>query len=197
MTDLSPNGAPLLERTLEGPHSASSDDTEGRFRAIFDENADRVWRTLISLGVSEESVDDALQDVFLIVHQELATFEGRSLLSTWIYSITYRVAQNHRRKSNRHRHDEVDSNVRSSTLDPLEQVSQSQATRFVDQFCRSLEASQRDVFVLCVLEEHTAPQAAALLGVPLNTVYSRIRNTRARFRAELMRLRAEEGESEP
>ncbi len=196
MTDLSPNAPPLDQQVRLEPHSTPTDDTGDYFRALFDEHADRVFRTLLSLGVHEASVDDALQDVFLIVHQKLATFEGRSLLSTWIYSITYRVAQNYRRKTNRHAHDEVNPDVRSSALDPLEQVSQGQAARFVDQFCLSLDTSQRDVFVLCVLEEHTAPQAAALLGVPVNTVYSRIRNTRARFRAELSRLRAEEGARE-
>ena len=72
---------------------------------------------------------------------------------------------------------------------PARLFAQGEAAQFVERFCDGLDESQRDVFVLCVLEKRTAPQAAALLSVNVNTVYSRMRNTRAQFRAELQRLK--------
>lgn len=45
------------------------------------------------------------------------------------------------------------------------------------------------------VEEMTAPEIAEVLGVPLNTVYSRIRLARRDFEAALKRIRAQEGKT--
>ena len=47
----------------------------------------------------------------------------------------------------------------------------------------SLDPEKREVFVLCDVEEMTAPQVAELLGIKLNTVYSRLRTARQAFNA--------------
>lgn len=163
------------------------------FREIFDENADRVWRTLRRLGVSESSADDALQDVFLIVHQKLDQFEGRAQLSTWIYAVAYRVAQNYRRRRQKDSHEELSETVHCPSLSPQGVLAEGEAARFVQKFCQGLDEKHRDVFVLCVLESQSAPQAARLLGVKLNTVYSRVRSTRALFREALVEFQARGG----
>lgn len=155
------------------------------FNAVFEEHANGVWRILRTLGVLDASIDDAFQDVFLIVHQKLASFEGRSQLSTWIYGVAYRVAQNHRRRGLKHSYDEIPESAACLSPDPAARLAQGEEARFLEHFCLQLKESQRDVFVLCVLEDHTAPEAAELLGVKLNTVYSRIRNTRVQFREAL------------
>jgi len=71
------------------------------FRAVYDENFKRVWRSLRRLGVPPEALDDAIQDVFLAVHRRLESFEGRSALATWVMSIAVRVARDHRRRFQR------------------------------------------------------------------------------------------------
>ncbi len=199
----------LLLSTSPGARSASTDGANppapageaGSHRSVdvgelFQAHADRVWRTLRTLGVHPSAVDDALQDVFLVVHQRLASFEGRAQLTTWLYAITYRVAQNYRRRTLRHsRHEALGDAAASSEPDPAQFLAHGQAAQFVEDFCRRLDEGKRDVFVLCVLEERTAPEAAELLAVKLNTVYSRIRASRRAFRAALKRKQrlAEEG----
>jgi hypothetical protein len=59
---------------------------------IYERHADFVWRTLRRLGVAEGDARDATHDVFLIVHAELARFEGRSSLNTWLFTICRSVA---------------------------------------------------------------------------------------------------------
>ena len=55
------------------------------------------------------------------------------------------------------------------------------------------EPAQREVLVLCDLEERTAIEAAKLLGVPVGTVKSRLRLGRARFKEKPARRPAPRG----
>jgi RNA polymerase sigma-70 factor (ECF subfamily) len=165
------------------------------FGDVFRQHFDFVWRALRSFGVRDIAVDDAVQDVFLCVHRRLPEFEGRSSLKTWIYSIAYRTAQNHRRGARRHATVSletvaIETQPASPEQSPGERVQTAEAGQFVLAFLDQLPAEQRDVFVLCVLEELTAPDAAEVLQVKLNTVYSRLRLARAEFRQALARFAA-------
>ena len=42
--------------------------------------------------------EDALQEVFLVVHRRLHEYRGHAKISTWLHEITFRVTQNQRRK---------------------------------------------------------------------------------------------------
>jgi RNA polymerase sigma-70 factor (ECF subfamily) len=160
---------------------------------LFRTHFDFVWRVARSLGVPASGVDDAVQDVFLTVHRRLSEFEGRASMRTWIYAITYRTAQNHRRRSQRQRFDELLEEPLAEGPGPGEQLDSARAGQFVMQFLEKMSGEKRDVFVLCVLEELSAPEVAEILGVKLNTVYSRLRLARADFRAALERVAAQEG----
>jgi len=180
-----------LSRLLAlGPGEARADVPE--FAEVFRRHFDFVWRTLRSLGVPESGVDDAVQDVFISVHRRLPEFEGRSKLETWIYSIAYHTAQNHRRSARRREALPLDADIVSREPGPGEQLAAARAGRFVLAFLERLAPERRDVFVLCVLEELSAPDVAEILHVNVNTVYSRLRLARQQFRAALAELSRDE-----
>src|SRR4051812_40957718 len=81
----------VLPQAGERPSAPVSFD----FETVYEEHFDLVWRTLERLGVASSAVDDALQDVFLVVHRRLGGFEGRSSLRTWIFGITLRIASDY------------------------------------------------------------------------------------------------------
>jgi len=62
------------------------------FEEAYEQLFDFVWRSLRRLGVPAASIDDAVQDVFVVIHRRLADFEGRSALKTWAFGIALRVA---------------------------------------------------------------------------------------------------------
>src|SRR6185503_5317683 len=66
---------------------------------VYDQHAAFVLRVLRGLGVGDDRVDDAVQDVFIVVHRRLAEFEARSALTTWLYAIARRVASGYRRSA--------------------------------------------------------------------------------------------------
>lgn len=162
------------------------------FSEIYEEHFAFVWRSLRALGVSESSLDDASQDVFVVVHRRLSDFEGRSSLKTWLFGIASRVAANHRRSRQRTSHDELSSDIVSADPDPQRQAQQSEAARFVQVFLGTLSEAARAAFTACLLEQMTVPEAAEALGVNVNTMYTRVRAVRSQFAAA---LEAAEGEA--
>jgi RNA polymerase sigma-70 factor (ECF subfamily) len=155
------------------------------FPDLFRDHFDFVWRAMRSFGVPDVAIDDAVQDVFISVHRRLPDFEGRSSLSTWIYSIAYHTAQNYRRGAKRRAAVPLEAELVSPAPGPGERLASAQAGRFVLACLDRMAPERRDVFVLCVLEELTAPDAAEILQVKLNTVYSRLRLAREDFRRML------------
>ena len=64
--------------------------------------------------------------------------------------------------------------------------------RVLHRLLDELDDDKRTVFVLAELEQTTAPEIADALGIPLNTVYSRLRAARIEFDKALARHRASE-----
>lgn len=190
MIELAARYADQEESTDPEPNAQLSPpivESQESLHEIFQAHAPRVWRTLRALGVHESYLDDAGQDVFLVVNRRLSEFEGRSQMSTWLYSITYRVALAYRRKAHRRTHVEYEDTLPSPCLGPAEVLAEGQAAAFVRSFCSKLSEAKRDVFVLCVLEERSAPEVVESLGVNLSTVYSRLRAVKIQFRSALER----------
>src|SRR5690242_11698312 len=84
---------PAVDTTSEGPMPVLELDQ------VYDAHFEYVVRCLRSLGVRADLCDDALQDVFLVVQDKLAGFDGRAQLRTWIYAIVLRVARRYRARA--------------------------------------------------------------------------------------------------
>src|SRR4051794_8847745 len=74
---------------------------QAAFRSLFDEHAPHIWRAVRNLGVRDADVEDVCQEVFVVVHRKLPTFEGRSSVRTWIYGIALRVVADYRKRAHR------------------------------------------------------------------------------------------------
>jgi RNA polymerase sigma-70 factor (ECF subfamily) len=171
---------------------------------IYREHFDFVWRSLRRMGVAPGSMDDAAQDVFLVVHRKIASFQGRSSVKTWLFGIVARVAHDHRR-SERRKGDPVryesptalDSLPDRATPGPVQRAEQNASIRLLEELLSQLTTEKREVFLLAELEEMTAPEIGEALSVPLTTVYSRLRAARIEFEEALSRHRAGQKEDEP
>lgn len=163
------------------------------FEAIYEAHFDFVWRALRRLGVPDASTDDAVQDVFLVVHRKLADFEGRSTLKTWLFGIVLRVARDHRRHRQRKGQLEpLTAEIVDPGSTPIDLASKREAWRILDRLLDTLDDDKREVFVLAEIEQLSVPEIAELLEQNLNTVYSRLRAARAAFEQALSRHHARE-----
>lgn len=169
-----------LIKTVATPPSGLS--FEGLYRDLFA----FVWRTLRALGVPKHCLDDATQDVFLVVHRQLDGFEQRSSPRTWVFTITYNVASNYRRREYRKGGLlPFDPSTPSSGPSPEGDLNRAQAWEFVSQFLETLDESKRAVFVLTQLEGMKATEVSEALNIPVNTVYTRLHHARGAFRSAL------------
>lgn len=166
-----------------------------RLEEVYDAHFDFVWRSARRMGVAEASVDDVVQEVFLIAHRRLADFEGRSSVKTWLFGILHRVVSDHRRtirrKGGLEPLPEGLAADRSESC-PAEQTEKRRRLKLLHDLLGELDDDKRAVFVLAELEQLTAPEIAEAIGVKMNTVYSRLRAARKMFEAALSRHRARE-----
>ena len=72
------------------------------FDAIYEQQFDLVWRTLRRLGVAPAALDDALQDVFVVVYRRLDDFEENADFGRWLRGIARNLVRNERCKNARH-----------------------------------------------------------------------------------------------
>jgi RNA polymerase sigma-70 factor (ECF subfamily) len=163
------------------------------FEAIYEQHFPFVWRGVRRLGVSEAQTDDIVQEIFLIVHRRLASFEGRSSIRTWIYGIAVRVVRDHRRSLRRKPSEPADVDLFAAQKGTEEDVERAQAVRVLYTLLDRLDDEKREVFVLAELEQMSVPEIAEILGANTNTVYSRLRAARKDFEQAAARHRARDG----
>jgi RNA polymerase sigma-70 factor (ECF subfamily) len=161
------------------------------FSAVYGEFFAAMWRTLRRLGVEQGSLDDAVQDLFIVVHRRLPEFDGRSLRG-WLYAIAVRVASDHRRATARRRTVPLPESLVDPSPDPARARELGDSVRLLHALLKELDEPKRTVFVLGELEELSVPDIAEALAENPNTVGSRLRAARAEFDAAFRRHRERE-----
>ena len=162
--------------------------------AIFAEHAAFVLRTLRRLGVNPADVEDAAQDVFVVVHRNLERYEPASSLRSWLFGITTRVASDYRRRAHvRREHVTAEPPDEAFAAEQADRFERAQARALLDRALDRLDDRQRAVFVLYELEELAMPEVAELVSCPLQTAYSRLHAARDKVRAFVERALGEGG----
>jgi RNA polymerase sigma-70 factor (ECF subfamily) len=158
----------------------------GEHAALIVEHAPFVWRVLIHLGVPQSRLEDASQEVFVVLLS--GRFEGRSALKTFLYGVCKNVASVERR-----RHHDVREVVTDELPETIVQPAQEgelwikRAHERLVQALQRLDDEQRQVFVLFELEQLSMEEIASAVQAPLSTCYSRLYAAREAVQAELRR----------
>lgn len=135
------------------------------------------------LGGPRVDADHAAQDVFIVVLRKVRTVARSEQLPSWLFAVTRRVLAQHRRKAWVNRWDpDATSDHRPGVPQPDEIAGRQQTAVKVQQMLMDLPDDLREVLVLCDIEEHTDPEAASILDIPVGTAKSRLRRARTAFR---------------
>jgi RNA polymerase sigma-70 factor (ECF subfamily) len=155
------------------------------FDRVYVDYFQHVARWARALGGLPADVDDIAQDVFLVVRRKLHTFAGPSV-AAWLYGITRKTASDYRRRAwFRRLLTGVDRSLESSP--PLEHAAASEpferweARRLMERVLSRMSHVRRSAFMLFEIEGYSGEEIAALEGIPVATVYTRLHHARRDF----------------
>lgn len=159
---------------------------------LFDEHAPFLLRVAQRLSGRGAHVEDVVQEVFLIAHRRREALAEHTDPRAWLYKATVNVVQHHRRSIARRirlagalASEELGA---ESPTRPDEAHGRSEQAALIRQCTMKLPIKQREVFVLYELESMEGTAIAELLGIPENTVWSRLHHARKGFRTAWERL---------
>ena len=187
-----PGAVATLEQPAAGERREILTSTDGkRLRRIVDRDLDFIWRLLRRLGVPEGDTDDAVQQCFVILSGRLDDIPAGDERS-FLFATALRVASEWRRRNDRRGETDFDSvaELVDPTPAPDASLENERAHRLLDALVRALPIELGVAFVLYEIEGLTAKEIAALLGLPMGTVASRIRKAREVFDAAVSRVKA-------
>jgi RNA polymerase sigma-70 factor (ECF subfamily) len=178
------------------PAAPAAEPAALEVRTIYREHGRFVWLSLQRLGIHPADLDDIAQDVFMIVHRRLDTFDRRARISTWLFGICMRVAANYRRRRRWTR--EVLSggleDERPATLTAADDILVRREQReLAERALNRLEVAKRATFVMFEIESLSCHEIAELMNVPIGTVYSRLHSARRQLEKNLTRDLARRG----
>ena len=177
---VSPTARPAALAATAGTSTPAPepDDPRLAYEAYFE----LVWRTLRRLGVAEHQVQDAVQDVFLVVHRRWNEFLHDSSVKTWVLGISLRTGKQYNRRAWRITQTQFEfDDTQASTDCPEFNVEQRQALARLTLALQQLSYEHRSILVLAELEELTVAEAAEALEIPVSTAYKRLRKARRAF----------------
>ncbi len=150
--------------------------------SVHAQHADFVWASLQRLGVRRSDLADVHQDVFVIVHRKLSSYDGRAPLRSWLFGICRRKAAAYRRQAWFRREEPTDAMDEwaddTESSDPESNIEMRQARAMLDAILDRLDIDKRVVFVMFELEGMSCEVIAETVGVPVGTVYSRLHAAR-------------------
>lgn len=164
--------------TLDVPLPAPAGQKEA-IRDIVRANAGYVGRALRYLGVRESDLDDACQEVFVVVQRRVGDYEEHGTLRTWLYAICIRVAKAQRRNQHARREESL-SLLGDAPVAPTQEreLEKKHARELLASLLDELDDDKRNVFVLHEIEEMSMQDVSQIVGCPVQTAYSRLHAAR-------------------
>ncbi len=170
----------------------SRTDAPPAFDDVYEAHFDSVYRWAARLAPHADA-EDIAQEVFLVVHRKLGEFRGAARLSTWLFQITYHVLGNYLRKRRVERRALGLLSRDESRLPAADGAVRNEEIQALRRGIERLPLEHRSVLVLFELEQWPCADIAAALGIPVNTVYSRLHHAREKLARELGHGRGEGG----
>lgn len=184
MTLLTPTDEELVARTLAGDRRA--------FRALTERHYTPVRRLCQSILRQAEDAEDATQEVFLRVYQNLGQYAGRGAFGAWLRRLTYNHCLNRTQSAatkaaNRSCSIDLFAETMSANPEsnPEMQYILAEEREAIKSKLEELPPAQRAALGMRLLDGLSYEEIADVMGVPVNSVRSWLHRGRARLREAL------------
>jgi RNA polymerase sigma-70 factor, ECF subfamily len=172
---------PLSDETLI---KQIADGNKLAMRALFARHQVRVYRFALRIVRDTALADDVVSEVFIDAWQHAGRFEGRSTVSTWLLGITRHKALT---AANRRQTESIDSETAMNVVDPGNtpeaELGQKDTGAVIRRCLASLTAEHAEIIDLVYYQEKSIKEIVEILGIPENTVKTRMFYARKRLAA--------------
>jgi RNA polymerase sigma-70 factor, ECF subfamily len=160
----------LLTRVASGDRSALDDLYLGYHPRL---------RRFLSLYLRPDSIDEVINDTFMVVWRKAKDFRNASQVSTWIIGIAYRTAIREQRRQKRYA---TWSSLDECTESCVDSTVQTETRDWLRQGLGSLSRDQQLALLLSYGAGYAVDEIAALTFVPVGTVKTRLFHARNKLR---------------
>lgn len=174
----------LIEQTLAGDQFAYADLVKRHQRFVF--------TLALRFAKGREDAEEIAQDCFVKAYRSLASFQGQSKFSTWLYSIVYTTAMTFLRKK-RVDTDSIDDEgtfvqveSHESAYDTNNAENKSRSY-YLNQAIEQLLPDDATIITLFYKGEQSLEEIAQAMGIETNTVKVKLFRARQRLKEKLER----------
>jgi RNA polymerase sigma-70 factor (ECF subfamily) len=177
-----------LLASVVGGHMAAFEELYRRYDK-------RVFRYICTFLHDRAAAEEALSDTMLAVWQGAGSFSRTSRISTWIFGIARHKALDAMRRNVR-RQQEVELDTAADLVhpgtNPIDQIQRNQVADLTKKAMDRLSQDHREILYLVFYEELPYEDIALLLGIPVNTVKTRVFYAKQQLRQHLSSLQSGE-----
>jgi RNA polymerase sigma-70 factor (ECF subfamily) len=156
-------------------------------QVLFARHHVRVFRFVLRLVRDESVAEDLISEVFLDVWRQAGRFEGRSQVSTWLLAIArFKALSALRRRPDEELDDATAEAIEDPSDDPEVVLDKKDKSAAIRKCLEKLSAEHREIIDLVYYHEKSVEEVAQIVGIPENTVKTRMFYARKRL-AELLK----------
>jgi RNA polymerase sigma-70 factor, ECF subfamily len=156
-------------------------------QVLFARHHVRVYRFVLRLVRDESVAEDLISEVFLDVWRQAGRFEGRSQVSTWLLAIArFKSLSALRRRPDEELDDEAAEAIEDTSDNPEVALDKKDKSAAIRKCLEKLSAEHREIIDLVYYHEKSVEEVAKIVGIPENTVKTRMFYARKRL-AELLK----------
>ena len=157
----------LIAKIAKGDRSA--------MEALFTRYRVRVFKFVLRMVRNEAIAEELNSDVFLDVWRQAGTFEGRSAVSTWIFSIARFKALNAlQRRGEEELDDDKADAIEDDADDPETVLAKKDKAAVLRQCLVELSAEHREIVNLVYYQHKSVEEVSGIVGIPEATVKTRM-----------------------
>ncbi len=171
-------------------------DQEVSFEDLYQKLKHRVYSTVLSYLQQLEDAEEVTQDVFVEVHQKLATFKNESSVETWVYRIAINKSLDFLRYKNRKKRfafftslyapdsSEIKHDI-SHAQDPLQKIENKELAAQLRSAIDTLNEQQKTAIILIYVAQLPYKDAALAMDCSVKALESLVMRAKAKLKTQL------------
>ena len=155
-------------------------------QVLFARHHVRVYRFVLRLVGNATTAEDLISEVFLDVWRQADRFEGRSAVSTWLLAIArFKALSALRKKPDEELDEETAEAIEDTSDNPEVALEKKDKSAVLRRCLEKLSPEHREIIDLVYYHEKSVEEVAEIVGIPENTVKTRMFYARKKL-AELL-----------